>query len=503
MNKTVRIGLFTAIGIAVIVGFSFYVNDKPDWHGHCTQVKIYTDDATGLRRKSPVKTLGLDIGFIQKVELDGEQVLITVCVTAPVTILAETKPYIRSQGFLGDKFLELKPVEMVGAKHKPKAPEAKPEGSETNPSHQEESDTPTKEGLLEGLPDEVEQMMQEQRKQERKATLLRVISGALDLLIAPAYAEDDAVVIKSEPKPLNAARETEMQDLLKKVAKLVDKLTLVMDDIRTVTQQKEFKETIVNLNQAMKNLEVLLRPNGKVVANVNDSLESLKNAMAEAEQVMKKVNSGEGTIGKFINDPSIFDELKAAINSINLLLGRAGTLRTFVDLSAINVGAYDGAKGRLNIKIQPNPGRYYLLGLANDPRGRTRRKRTETVTNGGTVNVVEEKTTEEKGLKVTAMFGKYFGPLDLRAGLLEDNGAVGVGVWLDPDRRFGIHAEFFSPDKGEPSTARIYARAQILMSAYVTAGVDQLTKVNGRTPYFTGVGIFFDDDDLKYLLAFK
>ena len=62
MNRILRIGIFTAVGVFAIVAFSIYVNDHPYWYRSCNEVKIHVDDATGLRRKSPVKTLGLDIG---------------------------------------------------------------------------------------------------------------------------------------------------------------------------------------------------------------------------------------------------------------------------------------------------------------------------------------------------------------------------------------------------------------------------------------------------------
>ena len=64
MNRILRIGIFTAVGVFAIVAFSIYVNDHPYWYRSCNEVKIHVDDATGLRRKSPVKTLGLEIGYI-------------------------------------------------------------------------------------------------------------------------------------------------------------------------------------------------------------------------------------------------------------------------------------------------------------------------------------------------------------------------------------------------------------------------------------------------------
>ena len=136
MNRNLRIGIFTCIGVILIVGFSVYVNDHPYWYRPCNEVNIHVDDATGLRRKSPVKTLGLDIGYINQVTLDGERVLVKVCVTGPVKLNAETRAFIRSSGFLGDKFLELKPVDRVdGAPASAPAPApATPAGTDTDTS---------------------------------------------------------------------------------------------------------------------------------------------------------------------------------------------------------------------------------------------------------------------------------------------------------------------------------------------------------------------------------
>jgi phospholipid/cholesterol/gamma-HCH transport system substrate-binding protein len=180
-----------------------------------------------------------------------------------------------------------------------------------------------------------------------------------------------------------------------------------------------------------------------------------------------------------------------------------------VDISAWNIPAYDGNKAKFSVIIAPNPGRYYLIGIASDPRGRDRKTVTTTSVNGGTPSVEVKTVNEEKGLRITAMFGKYFGPLDLRVGLLEDDGAVGAGIWFDENRRFGIHADVYSPGKDQPLMVRAYARAQLWSSVYITGGIDSHRKFynpdtgKNQIPYFVGAGLFFDDDDLKYLLAFK
>ncbi|MCO5143749.1 MAG: MlaD family protein [Oligoflexia bacterium] len=494
MSRLFRIGIFTAVGIGLIIGFSIYVNDRPYWYRPCNEVNINVDDATGLRRKSPVKTLGLEIGYINSVDLDGDKVLVKVCITGPVKIIDETRAYVRSSGFLGDKFLELKPVEKNGAQlSSPRSNNgtspAPLDSSREKEEIPEDFESESKGSQVIIVP-EGDHSIQSKLESRAKSLLLSL----LDSLISDAHAEGTT---------LNASREAELSDTVKKVGKLIDQLTLMVGDLREVTQQKEFKETIINLNSAMKHLEVLLRPQGKVMKNVDEAMESLKNTMASAEQLMEKVKNGEGTIGKFLTDPSIYEEVKSAVRSVNLLLGKAGGLKTYVDIGGVSIPQYDGNKAKFSVMIAPNPTRYYLVGITSDPRGRDKKTTTTTTVNGGAPSVEVKTVNEEKGLRITALFGKYFGPLDLRVGLIEDNGAVGAGFWFDEERRFGIHADIYSPGKNEPIMVRGYAKAILWKTVYVTGGFDQHRKYNGKIPYFYGVGLFFDDDDLKYLLAFK
>lgn len=486
MNRILRIGIFTAVGVFAIVAFSIYVNDHPYWYRSCNEVKIHVDDATGLRRKSPVKTLGLEIGYINAVDLDGDRVLVRVCVTGPVSLNSETRAYIRSSGFLGDKFLELKPMDKMGAVPS-SSPASSPIPAPAEPAPESSPSSSRNSGF-------------DIQKESSVHLVQSFLIAAADWIVPSAQAADEPT--------LNASREAELQDTVKKVGKLIDQLTLMVGDLREVTQQKEFKEMVINLNSSMKHLESLLRPDGKVMKDVSAAMGSLKNTMASAEALMTKVKEGEGTLGKFINDPSLYDDIRAAIQSINLLLGKAGLLRTYVDIGAWRVPAYNGTKSYFRVTIAPNPSRYYLIGIASDPRGRETKTTTSTSVNGGATNVETKTVNEEKGLRITAMFGKYFGPLDLSVGLKDDYGTVGVGVWFDSARRFGVHADIYSLGNEKPVTLRAYARANIFSSAYVTGGIDQLqkytdTKGQARYAYFVGAGLFFDDDDLKYLLAFK
>jgi phospholipid/cholesterol/gamma-HCH transport system substrate-binding protein len=489
----------------MIIAFSVYVNDHPFWYRPCDPVNIHVDDATGLRRKSPVKTLGLDIGYIAEVKLDEEKVLVKVCVTGPVKLTPDTRAFIRTNGFLGDKFIELKPVERVGEMGEKVSPSVPP-AQEEKPSGAAEDSVKNSSAAPSELPKAIylENTSEKDYKwpwENEKPKAAEIVGRTAALFLS--LFEGTAEAAEKPPATLNASREAELQDTVKKVGKLIDQLTLMVGDLREVTQQREFKDTVVNLNSAMKHLEELLRPNGKVMKNVDSAMESLKNTMADAEKAMKKISDGEGTLGKIINDPSLYEELRGAIKSVNLLLGKAGNLKTYVDISGMNIPAYDGARANFSLMIAPNPTRYYLIGLTNDPRGRDRKTVTTTAVNNGPASVEVKNVNEEKGLRITAMFGKRYGHLDLRVGLMEDYGAVSAGYWFDDQMRYGVRVDAYSLGKGYPYTGRITARAQVIPSVYVTGGLDTTHRYMGKRTFFTGIGLFFDDDDIKYLFAFR
>src|SRR5271156_5065425 len=90
-STRIRVGLFTVLGLLLIGAASVFVNDEPYWWRPCQLVHISVDDATGLKTKSQVRSLGLDIGYLVSFDLSDSKVDLGICITAPVEILPGTK----------------------------------------------------------------------------------------------------------------------------------------------------------------------------------------------------------------------------------------------------------------------------------------------------------------------------------------------------------------------------------------------------------------------------
>jgi hypothetical protein len=168
--------------------------------------------------------------------------------------------------------------------------------------------------------------------------------------------------------------------------------------------------------------------------------------------------------------------------------------------------AYDGGRGWFKLGIWPQPTRYYLLGITIDPRG-NRKVVTTTTEAGGQTTTVKTTSVEENGLLFTAMFGKvFYDRLDLSLGVLHGDGTGSAMLLLGPrgtERLFSIRNDLYSHGQGEGLQDRLTARIWPYSSLYFEGGVDSFKKVDGKTPYFYGAGISFDDEDIKLLFVLR
>lgn len=100
----------------------------------------------------------------------------------------------------------------------------------------------------------------------------------------------------------------------------------------TILKKKsEIEKTISQLEQITNNTAALTKDNkakvDKIVGNLEkasgemDSItKNLTTLSAELNGILKKINSGQGSIGKMVNDPSLYNNLDSTVVSLNALL---------------------------------------------------------------------------------------------------------------------------------------------------------------------------------------
>ncbi len=547
---TIRVGLFALFGLALIGAFTVFVNDKPYWWRKCEPVFITVEDATGLKPKSSIRSLGLQIGYLHSVELTETRVRIGVCITAPIEILGETRAYIRGEGFLGDKFVELKPVRYIGDnKVGPRGSVPPPvippvvapapvatttathESGSTDggrqPSSKKESKTasqrnvqtelrdhpfadPTK--ALETKPVEIEKEKSSseiQRELEKESASYRALPGKiLDFFVASANAED--VTTAKEVQVGTSNRD--MDKLIEQSNKMMVEMTDLTKNLKEGFQPKELRETIQQLNKTLAAAGKTLSPEGGLNSTARRALEKLEKAFEAMQSQMERINRGEGSLGRMLNDPVYADEMLKAMKNLNKLLNKAADIQFIVRLGAEQLPAYDGGRGYFQLQIYPNPSRYYLVGITLDPRG-SRKVLNTTTTSNGSSNTVSTEQIEEGAILLTGMLGKVlYNRIDVAAGALHGDGAASVGLYLGPvgyENMLILKNDVYVRGKGVGLNdrlsiiARPFAHSDLLSSFFFTGGIESFKKYNNKIPYLFGAGVSFSDDDIKLLFAFK
>ncbi|MBY0470454.1 MlaD family protein [bacterium] len=461
-----KVGVFTVVSLAVISLVSVLVNDHPYWWRRCDLVYINIDDATGLKTKSPVNSLGIQVGYLQSIELAETHVRLGICITAPVEVLPTTRAYIRGQGFLGDKFVEVKPVRYLG------------------------------------------------KPVDTSKLLNLIIPTAEAAPAAPATIEEKPVRrAGSGGKDIPVGQSNEnIQDLVKQVDSLVGEMRGLTSNLKDAINPKELRQTMSQLNKTLDSAARTLSPESNLNTTAQRTLAKLEDAIEQFRDLMTRVNKGEGSVGKLLNDPVYAEDIRELIRNANRVLSRVGGTRFIVDAGAMYVTGYENTRAHFQLGIWPDPDRYYLVGLGYDPRGRVTELNTVTTVGGQSVttNTVQ---TELNAIVFTAMLGKVFvDRIDLSAGIFNNDGTASLQFLAGPDgseRMFAIRGDGYSRKSlngiqaRATFTTRPLINSKLFSSVYLTGGIDSLQRVNGNLPFFFGAGLSFDDQDIKILFALR
>jgi phospholipid/cholesterol/gamma-HCH transport system substrate-binding protein len=450
-----RVGLLTLLGVTLFLSLSILLQNRPFWWKPCQLVHISVSDATGIRKKSAVRSLGIDIGYLKSVSLGEDQVELGICLTAPVTLLESTRAYLRSEGLLGDKFIELKPVHY----------EARqsfldlwvPEASAADP--------------------------------EKKG-----ISWASD--------ESRAIPMGAEAKDLT--------QIASKLDELMERLNRVTSSVDQAIEPDALKQAVKQLNETLSHASKTFAPESGLNQTAQRTLAKLEDAVDQLRDMVTRVNRGEGSVGMLLNDSSVAGELKAAITNINKLLAKAQHARFNLDLGAMYLGGFHQMRSAVRLSIYPKPDRYYSLGIAFDPRGKVS-NRTIITQAGGQSSEVSITTRESTSFLITALLGKIlFERWDLQAGLMFGDGFLGLGYFLGTHEepwRYQFRSEVYA--RSGPTVADVRAYFQIqpfpgLFHALVfRAGVDAIRFQPKGLGWMAGAALNFDDQDIKILFSLR
>jgi phospholipid/cholesterol/gamma-HCH transport system substrate-binding protein len=286
-TNEIKVGITIIVATALLyTGFRF-MKDRalmsPD-----DMIHIKFAEVTGLATGRAVYMNGVDIGKVQKIViLPDDSVLVSMNLRTKIPIPANSVGVLKALDILGTKAIEIV---------KGTSPDEVPEG-----------------GFLKGVVE-----------MDAMASLMNQGTGLTGELGSTVYklnsilGEMDQMVTTSGSKDLKtildrASRTTDiLYQTLNKRKSEIDKAILQLESI-TANTSAITKDNKKKIDTIITNLE-------KASGEMDEMTKNIAAMSAEMNTLLKKINKGEGTLGKLANDASLYNHMDSTLANLNALI---------------------------------------------------------------------------------------------------------------------------------------------------------------------------------------
>ncbi len=504
-----KVGMFVVFCLILLGVMAVKIGGLNFGKSNSYQVVSYVADASGLTPESKVMFRGVEVGKIKQINLEDGKVKLILDIENKYKIPKNIRTSVQASGFLGAKHLVL---EQTGET----AQGFLAENGVVNEYYKSTDigELSNKLGLI--------------------ADDIKAITESLRQVLATEAGKNNMKgTLENVHETTKILREmmVENQKRINKIVENIETLTTSLKSI-SVENQSNINELIANLkdvsevlkmqtpeiaskvNNITSNLDEVLDDSKtdlkQTFSNVNTLTTKLEKSVDNINEITDKINKGEGTVGKLINDNETVDNINKAIKKLDKMLSAYDDLKLYIDFGGELLGDTGNSRGYVRLKLQPREGKYYLIGIDKSSKGKRKTTNTELTRDcvyGDckdfyyTENKVEYKPDD---ISFTAQYAqRFFEKFDLKIGLFENNIGVGVDYFpLDTEKFFLTFDayDFKSKKEDDETHLKFKAQYQLFKNIYVNAGYDD--PLNSETnSFFVGGGLIFQDDDLKMLLG--
>ncbi len=432
MRREVKIGLFLGGAMLILAVFVFIVGDlsvlfrKPGY-----TLSADFDTASGLEPRAAVRMAGVKIGYVKDIRLEGRRARVVMAIYPRFSVPRDSRATLASLGLIGERYIDIIAGEATAFCQAGDVLQTAPSVSLDQVG-----------SLLLSVAEDIRKVstsLQESANENFRLSLhqtlenLASFSRSLDDFLAQNREELERGI-----RPASRVA-GELDEKIKDVSGNIDETVLLLKDIA-----RENRESLkFNLEKIR---EILLQ--------LEESLRSLS-------QSLEKINRGEGTLGKVIHDPRLYEEAEETLGAVKQAVEPLSRVRAAGSYRADYFGESNKVKSSLSLGFYFPP-RYFVYGqVVDDP-------------------FLNRFTYSAQG-------GFRSGLVAPRAGILESTLGAGVDVFAWRDRLVFSLEGFDWRREGGP---RFRLATQYFLPGffYLVAGVDELTK-SSRREFFLGLGL--------------
>jgi len=550
-----RVGIFVLIALIIFGYMGFKIGAFRFDRAQYEKYTVYFRDISGLSRKAAVKIAGVKVGWVEEVTLipgveSKAEAIVMVSKSYP--LYQNAFALVRQDGLLGPKYVDLLPGDPLLRQLA--------EGEALQKSGVEPVD-------LDEIFREVKVIASNVR--EVSESLRDAFGGPQGMDQIKSFATN----IETAAEKFSSFT-TIIERSFSRNEENIDAFLEIGTNFRLLSDRLENK-VFPSFQESMEKISTVFdRDFGRIATRVETTTEALEDAAAQARDglrnissVAEKIDEGKGVLGKLVNEDETYRDLKVAVSGFKNYVSKLDRLQILFDTHFETMHRpaenyrYEDSKGYFDIRIHPNEEHFYLVQIATSEKGfayRTEKEYTYTnddldyinpakPNNPVAVNPTAPITPDERpkllsnseyandlpfddqlktiyrkerlrfernGIKIGVQFGKIFGDLALRLGMID--GFAGLGA----DYEFPFHTEKFrwvttfegfdfrgfnrrGPNRFHQDKRphlKWLNRMFVMRNIYFTFGADDfISKQNANA--FVGIGVRFGDDDVKYVLG--
>ncbi|GEM_PF-1828979 len=481
-----KVGLLGIVATVLGAGLVSRVDDRPSGDGGDYTLYAYLDSAEGVYPSTQVQIAGVPVGTVRKVVLEEDQALVTIDITSGAELPLDSTGELRLEGILGDKVFRIVP------------------------------------GVSEEL------------MTDGDVLDTRSVGPNVDQLTTKVTKiTEDVAAITTTLRTIieNEGTKDAFESTIENVRVLTEQITEL-----TLANRAQVDNIAKNLSETSSTLNDVVN---RTAASVQDELIAIEEAtrkldaaLASVESIAAKVDEGEGTLGRLVNDDETISEIDATITQLQEALGSATTAideisGVVTDVTGLQMQVrynahlflgsqptrgdfpegnplHLGQRHVLGVRIVPNDYRYYLFEVVDHPLGVITYEDHSLPDLGTTYR----EYVRSAGFRISFQVARRWNNTVLRFGLKESSGGVGVDQYLFDDRLM-LSADLYDAKFGSwpvldnSPNISFGARLEPIEHLWIQAGLENVY-FGARYGFVTGYiggGFHFYDDDLKWVLA--
>ncbi len=434
MQREMKVGLFLSGVFVILAILILSVGDVQElFKKKGYQLYAVFDSALGLETNAVVKMAGIKIGLVKGIALSGRRARVTMNIYPEYRIPRGSKATLASLGILGEKYVEIVP------------------GKEDNYYEPGE--------VMDSLPP--------------------ISFDQLGLLLM-SLGEDVKKVAASVDTVLQRDLGPNLRKTLENLASLSGELDSLVKENRSSLHQalEDSGKTFSNFNHQLERVssqlqETLKEIDGLVEENrpgvkenlkkMDEALTSLREAIDRLRNILDKIDRGEGTASRLLQDSALYEEARESISQVREIASNVKWLNIEGGISGNYYGRSDLFKGSLHGNLWWKNQALVSVGLVNNP--------------------------WQDRFVYSVQAGWRTAGLVVRGGLIESKFGAGLDWYLLKDR-VSLSAEAFDFNRQPRPQFRVYGRVYPAKNIYFLIGLDDFSLAGKREAFF-GLGLEF------------